>query len=72
MLSIWSTLWAIFRIKAKLFLKFFFYHFVEEKKVYNIYEIQRGTPKNDWTAVDILKNSTHFSLEKWLVMNSIS
>jgi len=46
MLSSWSTLWAIFRIKAELFLKLFFNHFIEEKELYNIYETQRGSPKN--------------------------
>ncbi len=58
------VVWAIFRSKAKLFLKRFFYCFVGEKKLYNIYEIQRGTPKNDWRAVDILKKIHPFSTRK--------
>ena len=54
----------IFRIKAELFFEVFFNHFEDKKKLYNIYQIQRGSPKNDWVTVDILKKSTHFSLEK--------
>ena len=54
-LSIWPTLWAIFGINAGLFLNFFKNHFVEEEKLYNIYEIQHGTWKIDWMAADILE-----------------
>ena len=53
-----------FSDQSRRFLKGFLNHFVEEKELYNIHEIQHESRKNYWMAVDILKNPPSFHSKK--------
>jgi hypothetical protein len=55
-------MWAPFRFEGKVFFQIFFYHFVENKKLHNIYKIQSGPAYFKKMAADILPKIARHAL----------